>query len=70
MWGPPELHCPNCGHKGWKEKKDFECEKCGNKKVDQNLQGSITLVYCSGCGCTLSDWCSEHDLTKQKPVKL
>lgn len=71
MYGyTPPLKCPNCGHKGWKDKVGYECEKCGNKKVDPNLQGTITLVYCNGCGCTLSGWCDAHPHDKQHKVKL
>lgn len=65
-----ESNCPNCGAKGWSDKKDHECEKCGFKKTESKQLPPIQLIYCSECGCTLSDWCQAHSTTKQNEVKL
>jgi NMD protein affecting ribosome stability and mRNA decay len=72
MWGMMSAHtnCPNCGRKGWEEKKDYECRKCGFKKTDTKELPPIHLIYCDGCGCTLSDFCERHPLEKQRLVKL
>jgi ribosomal protein L37E len=68
-YGKPALTCPNCGAKDWQDKKDHECEKCGFKRVESKELEAIQLIYCSGCGCTLSDWCQSHSTTQQNEVK-
>lgn len=70
MMGYHSPRCPNCGAKGWKDKTDCECEKCGFKKVETKEYPPICLTYCDGCGCTLSDKCDKHPAEKQRPVKL
>jgi hypothetical protein len=62
-------HCPNCGAKGWEDRKDFECRKCGFKKGTAKELPPIDLVFCQSCGCTLSAFCTVHPLEKQEKVK-
>jgi len=60
------MRCPNCGKPGFEETKEFECRSCGFHEISNKEYAPIDLVFCEGCGCTLSTYCELHPKTRQK----
>lgn len=64
--------CPNCGNKGWSEKKDAQCENCGMKNIETKELSPSILMFCTICACHFMapPGCPVHPEDQQHPAKF
>ena len=64
-------NCENCGKPGFDNTKGKgECQFCGYHIITSKELPEISLVFCEGCGCTLSAPCPTHLEKQQRKVNF